>query len=179
MNQGAAERRMERAEMRRKVVMWGVEREARMKDMQAVLSMALVRAGPPLPPAPAIIPFVSSSSSYFIFLTSSGERERERREGGIPADHTTQSGFTRSRIFAASLSDLMSARSSTRTSSFPGWAAPRERMAGSWEGLRMREVRDQERERSLGVRRREMAPWPPMRRMCGMVDLVVGECLGV
>lgn len=44
-----------------------------------------------------------------------------------------------------------------------------ERMAGFWSGLRITEITSQERESSLGVRRRETFPWPPSRRIRGAV----------
>lgn len=76
----------------------------------------------------------------------------------------------------ASEGDFMSSMEEIRTEILPGWLLPRERISGSWEEERIRDVTFQLRERSLGVMRRETLPWPPRRRMFfgGMVDGVRG-----
>jgi len=70
----------------------------------------------------------------------------------------------------------MSSMLEIRMEILPGRDLPRERISGSWEGLRIMDVTFQDRERSLGVIRRETLPWPPRRRMFfgGMVDGVRG-----
>lgn len=50
--QGARFRRIESAETKRNFETLVLAKEARMKWMQAVLSIAFVISGPPLPPAP-------------------------------------------------------------------------------------------------------------------------------
>lgn len=60
----------------------------------------------------------------------------------------------------------------TSTSRFPalllGARDAAARMSGLWSGLRIMEMRFQDRERILGVSRRDTLPWPPRRRMRGV-----------
>lgn len=85
----------------------------------------------------------------------------------VPADQTTQSGLTLSKIFFASSSFLTSSRLSTSTSIFPGPFPAALMMASFCPGSRMTEVRFHERDMILRVRRRAILPWPPRRRICG------------
>jgi hypothetical protein len=140
--------------------------------MHASRSIAFVREGPPLPPAP-----VSKSISFFHpgHLTN----KRGKRDCGVrdvPALQMTHSAFVLSRMAFACASLFTSSKLSTRTSIFPGPFLPASRISAFWSGFRITEVMFQERERSLGVMRRETFPCPPRRRIRGAA-IVLFTCI--
>ena len=115
---------MESAETRRNFVMLGVEMLDLMKWMQASLSIAYVLSLPPFPPAP-----ISRHQQLIHQLISIGENGMGRGEVDVPADQTTQSGLTKSKIRLASASLFTSSKLSTKTSRLPGPCLPASKIA--------------------------------------------------
>ena len=72
---------------------------------------------------------------------------------------------------------MISSRLARRVESLPGWFLPRERIVGSCEAERIREVTLQDLERRRGVRSCATLPWPPRRRMLG--GAIVGKSVVV